>query len=814
MYGSRVASSEKTLLFFVCLIVFFLFYVLDVVSITVYDRHMLLNIGSSVAQRKPDFEFLNAGALFTDTASEPFVWAARPRKCHWKRGKRAGILVRLRRLAFRPPLPTILLANVQSLDNKLCELRARISYQRETRDCCIICLTETWMPAMVPDLAIELTGFSVHRSDRAKELTGKSRGGGVCFYINNLWCDERNLHFIKSFCSPDLEFHMLLCQRFWLPREFTTIIITAVFIPPQANTDQALKELYGNISEQETTHPDVAFVVTGDFNKANFRTIAPKYLQHITINTRGDRVLDHCYSPFRDAYKSLPCPPFGKSDHSSILLLPAYRQKLKREAPTLRTIQCWSDQSDAILQDCFDHVDWDMFRAVSDDDIEACFIRKCIEDVVPTKTIRIYPNQKPWINSDVRSALSARTSAFKFGNTDDRKQSSYDLRKSIKATKRQYKNKVEEQFNTNNARSMWQDINNIICFKGNKPATVNIAASLPDELNTFYAHFVDDNTAHTESAPAAAAEEVSPLSLSVVDVTRSFKWVNIRKAVGPDGIPGRVLRACAFQLAGVFTDMFNPSLFLSVVPSCFKKSTIVPIPKKNKITCLNDWRPIALTPIFSKCFEKLVREHICSVLPASLDPLQFAYSNNRSTDDANAFTLHTALSHLENKNTYVRMLFMDYSSAFNTIVPATLVAKFQTLGLNRSLCSWILDFLTGRSQVVRMGNNTLSPLILNTGAPQGCVLSPLLYSLYTHDCTATHSSNAIVKFADDTTVIGLITDNDETAYREEVSNLTKWCQENYLSLNIDKTKELVVDFRRQSREHTHPSPSTRHLRSG
>ncbi len=104
---------------------------------------------------------------------------------------------------------------------------------------------------------------------------------------------------------------------------------------------------------------------------------------------------------------------------------------------------------------------------------------------------------------------------------------------------------------------------------------------------------------------------------------------------------------------------------------------------------------------------------------------------NRSTDDAIAFTLHTALSHLENKNTYVRMLFVDYSSAFNTIVPATLVAKPQTLGLNRSLCSWILDFLTGRSQVVRMGNNTSSPLILNTGASQGCVLSPLLYSLYT-----------------------------------------------------------------------------------
>ncbi len=105
--------------------------------------------------------------------------------------------------------------NFHSLDNKL------ISYQRETRDCCVICLTETWMSSMVPDSAIELTGFSVHCSDRTKELTGKSRGGGVCFYINNLWYDERNMHSIKSFCSPDLEFHMLLCRPFWLPREFT-----------------------------------------------------------------------------------------------------------------------------------------------------------------------------------------------------------------------------------------------------------------------------------------------------------------------------------------------------------------------------------------------------------------------------------------------------------------------------------------------------------------------------------------------------------------------------------------------------------------
>ena len=86
-----------------------------------------------------------------------------------------------------------------------------------------------------------------------------------------------------------------------------------------------------------------------------------------------------------------------------------------------------------------------------------------------------------------------------------------------------------------------------------------------------------------------------------------------------------------------------------------------------------------------------------------------------------------------------------------------------------------------------VGNNISTPLILNTGAPQGCVLSPLLYSLFNHDCVAMHASKSIIKFADDTTVVGLITNNNKTAYREVVRSIGVGCQENNLSLNINKT---------------------------
>ncbi len=241
-----------------------------------------------------------------------------------------------------------------------------------------------------------------------------------------------------------------------------------------------------------------------------------------------------------------------------------------------------------------------------------------------------------------------------------------------------------------------------------------------------------------------------------------------------------------------------------MVPTSFKKSIIIPVPKNSKPSCLNDYRPVALTSTVMKVFERPLKNHICSSIPVTLDLLQFAYRPYRSTDDAISQVLHSSLTHIDSKNgNYVRLLFIDYSSAFNTIVPIKLAFKLTDLGLNSSLCDWIQNFLTGRPQVVKVGQFTSNSITLNVGAPQGCVLSPLLFFLYTHDCVSSHSSTSIVKFADDTVVLGLISKNDETAYLDEVERLTSWCQDNCLSLNVSKTKELIVDFRkRQQRPYT------------
>uniref|UniRef100_A0A2D4EY57 Uncharacterized protein n=1 Tax=Micrurus corallinus TaxID=54390 RepID=A0A2D4EY57_MICCO len=98
------------------------------------------------------------------------------------------------------------------------------------------------------------------------------------------------------------------------------------------------------------------------------------------------------------------------------------------------------------------------------------------------------------------------------------------------------------------------------------------------------------------------------------------------------------------------------------------------------------------------------------------------------------------------------------------------------MGLSSHICCWIKDFLTNRPQTVRIGSYFSSTLALSTGSPQGCVLSPLLYSLYTYDCTPSCPTNSIIKFADNTTLVGLISEDDETAYRSEVLRLVLWCK--------------------------------------
>ncbi len=414
--------------------------------------------------------------------------------------------------------------------------------------------------------------------------------------------------------------------------------------------------------------------------------------------------MDQVYTNIRGAYKAIVSPHLGLSDHASLMLIPSYRPLISRTKPVIKTVKVWSEEATSRLQDCFDLTEWDVFTEGADLDEYTtsvlAYIDFCTETVLTTKTVRTFPNQKPWFDKRVRFLFKERNAAFKSGDAQAYSNARRELKKGIKEAKYRYKQRLEAQFNNNNSCCMWKGIKAITDYNG-RSSHISNNPCLPDSLNCFFARFDDQNDSGVYSE---VKQDGRAIVLKHHQVRSTLRRIDINKASGPDRVSGRTLRTCADQLAGVFTSIFNLSLQLAVVPTCLKSTTIIPVPKRNAVECFNDFRPIALTPVITKCFERLILSHIKANIPKDLDSYQFAYRANRSTDDAVSIALHTALTHLEQPDSYVRMLFIDFSSAFNTVIPHKLVCKLSDLGIDAALCAWIMDFLTNRPQNVKIGD--------------------------------------------------------------------------------------------------------------
>ena len=133
------------------------------------------------------------------TPDQALIPRTRKRKQWWKRGRRSGILTRLRRRANRPPLPSVLWANVQTLENKL-DLCLRLFCQQGLKNCNILCFSELWLNRDMDN--VHLVGFSMHRQKSDSRL-GKTEGREVRLFVNNSWCVISNDKEVKSFCPPE-----------------------------------------------------------------------------------------------------------------------------------------------------------------------------------------------------------------------------------------------------------------------------------------------------------------------------------------------------------------------------------------------------------------------------------------------------------------------------------------------------------------------------------------------------------------------------------------------------------------------------------
>ncbi|XP_051523496.1 uncharacterized protein LOC127423333 [Myxocyprinus asiaticus] len=394
--AASVWSAPIVLLFlFVCLVFSNLFPVS-------FTRDELLNIRQHIpANLFPDFEYSDV-LLDILVGGMAVLFKCTMRR---RRGKRAGALVRLRRRRFRTALPSIHLANLCSLPNKTDELHLLTCTNKDFSNSAAMCFTETWLSEAIPDSALHLPGFQLFKADRIAELTGKTRGGGTCFYINESWCTDVTT--LKKMCCPNLEALFINCKPFYSPREFSSFILVTVYIAPNVCLNAVLQQLTVQITDTEQQYPDSVIIILGDFNKANLTRELPKYKQYITYPTRDRNILDHCYTTIKDAYRSVPRADLVLSDHCLVHLLPTYRQKLKSTKPVVRTEKRWTSEAERELQACFDCTDWSVFEAADTNlykltDTVTSYISFCEDMCIPTRTYLIFNNDKPWFTAELR----------------------------------------------------------------------------------------------------------------------------------------------------------------------------------------------------------------------------------------------------------------------------------------------------------------------------------------------------------------------------------------------------------------------------
>ena len=722
-----------------------------------------------------------------------------------RRGRRGGARTRTRNRKSSPPLPTILLGNVRSLSNKMDELHACSRYLYEYRESCLLCFSETWLHKDIPDSSVDLPDFDIVRGDRTEE-SGKSRGGGVCVYINRRWCN--NWCVKEKVCTPGVELLTVGLRPYYLPREFNQIFMMVVYIQPRADFHLAREAIASRVHQLQAASPDSPIFIAGDFNHCLLEDTLPSFDQYVTEPTRNGAVLDLCYGSIQRAYKAKPCPQLGFSDHSNVLLSPTYKTQLKRNKPVTKTCYVWGCDETEELRACFDSTDWNVFLDSADSLNEAVeviteYINFCVGNVIPEKIVKVYPNNKPWISSELRISLKEKRTAFRMGDAELGKEIQKKIKRQIRECKVIYKQRLEQKFSQNNTRASWQAMEKITGYKS-RVRMPDCSEVFVNDLNAFFSRFeVHDYTAENENVHKILTEMPSQIDVvfSETDVRNVLGRVKLNKAPGPDGICNRVLKSCNQQLAPVLTKLFQMTLDSGFIPQLWKMAKIIPIPKGNtsKTRDLNDFRPVALTSNVMKCLERLILRFILKYCGSFIDSNQYAYKERRGVDDAVIAFLHNIYEHLDKPKSYVRLIYIDFSSAFNTITPHLLVHKLIEMGLDSKVTLWIHNFLIGRLQFVKAGNFSSNVVATNVGAPQGCVLSPALYSLYTSDFVSSSSACSILKYADDTVISGYLTD-DATEYVSEINRFVEWCDNHNLMLNATKTKEMIIDFRRNPSE--------------
>lgn len=691
--------------------------------------------------------------------------------------------------------------NVCSLRRKSREVQEYLS----TRGIHLLGVAETWLDSSIADGEVTIPHYQLHRKDRSGQ-----QGGGVAFYCHDSVIARRR---------PDLEMPDL--EVLWLEvgsHKATNTLIGCCYRPP--DRPSAYWDAFEHHLDRVFQGQHAATILIGDFNVDFGKRTSPGYLQFNEVLTKFN-LSNHVTSPTRVTSRSattldlfLATIPIDGvcetvfldiSDHCAVLASvkvsgkDSIRSSVQRRTRRLHRVN-WDDFN-ADLAAKQDTIDFNENL----DNIVSSFtsvIMSTLDSHAPLQARRRRDRRPcPWLTAELVSAVRDRNRLHRLWVRD---KSNADLRnqhRAARSTARKLDRKLRNayftaQCRTSDQRKLWSVMNTVV---GRRKHSTVPQASLSD-LSTFFGSVV-----HDPQRPASLSIPSGPLRetclaefdpVCIDDVTKCLKAVDSHKATGSDMVPGLVLKECARTLGPPLTRIINSSLQSGKFPTPFKVSHISPLFKSGDPASARNYRPVSLLPIISRIVEAVVKKQLTAYLiDNDLFPeTQFAYRKQHSTEDALTLAVSRWQAARADRK-FSGVVFVDMSKAFDRVQHERLIAELFSLGISGKALLWFCSYLSSRVQHVRVQDCLSDGVSCSRGVPQGSVLGPLLFVIYTKEIKSVIPREVShQEFADDI-VLDCANSNSSdvcTALSTGINNLADWLEDAGLLLNAQKTQVLFI----------------------
>ena len=705
----------------------------------------------------------------------------------------------------------LLYTNARSIILKRNELLAYVV--AETPD--IVSITESWVNTKDKHLLAEIAipGYKTFLNCRTHKA-----GGGVILYI------KENLQAIEI-DKVNKDHYDSVYAKIKLNGKLLTI--GTIYRPPKSNAEADCL-LYDEIKSVVNNNNDT--IICGDFNLPHINwnnnsadregmrlldMVNEVYLNQVVREpTRDNSILDLVFTTDIDLIDYCDIGEhLANSDHRLIrcgincnvditenrLLVPNYNKADFTKISRVLSEVEWIDLLNGNNAENMCNVFTNKLQSVVEKHVP--MVRKRLNNI----------NRPSWMNNEIQQIIGRKRRAYKVykrSNADCDSREYNDVKRRckglIKSKKREYEEKIAKESKSNPkrffqyVRSKKNVKTSIGPLKDNNNILVNDNKSMAFVLNEYFnAVFIkEDETPLPEPVNMYAGLERDRLVIGEITVDEISKYLlklDPAKSVGVDEISPRLLRECHSQLSLPLKIIFNKSLCEKNVPSMWKLANVTPIFKKGSKSLASNYRPISLTSVIVKLFEKILRDKIVSFLDENNSILnsQHGFRNKRSCL-TNLLDFFNVIYSNWDAKIPSDVIYLDFQKAFDTVPHKRLLTKLRAHGIGEQLCSWIGDWLSNRKQRVVINGEASDWLDVTSGVPQGSVLGPTLFLIYINDLDCGLVSK-ISKFADDTKLGGkAYTRENCELIQSDLDKLSDWSDKWLLKFNSDKCKVMHI----------------------